>query len=193
MAPASGVQTPSPHGVPIIGTENTPKSGQGSALASAALNAPLRHSFSLTPSPYAVPYSCYDGPGGYYCRGLYGYEEGGSGGGYDQDYLVEGSIVARASDFGDYWREVITIYSDEYQGCGVYDQDTFICDYFTPGGSTRVFASGDGYWVKVLKDWGTYRWEVQVGCATTITASWVGAADLSEIVNSCLTEPYSVP
>lgn len=174
------------------GVVSVPTRDADGDIQAAYLSYTLRHSFSLVPSPYAVPYSCFTISGGYQCRAVYGYEEGGSGGNYDVDFLVTRSNVKSTSSFvSGYARELVYDGGQVYQGCTDYNSTYWVCDYWTPNGSRRQWSNNNGYWIDVLKDWSHYTVTTQLDCAATIASVWVNVSDYADIGYSCFSEPFN--
>jgi hypothetical protein len=160
-----------PEGARVIDT--SPSKSEMRAMTTFPMGYVLKHSFSLVPPPYPVPYSCYDLSGGYRCRSVYGYEEGGSGSNYDSDYEVYHSNTAAESSWQyGYGQTAITRGEWVYEGCEEYTLMSLACDYATYKPTRRQTTGSNGYWLDVLKSWAYYTYSTQVGCASYLAQTW---------------------
>jgi hypothetical protein len=173
-------------GVEVVATGDGP-----SKVGAPALRWALKHDFSLTPAIDPVPYSCHGISRGYYCRSVYGYEEGGSGSAYDSDFVLTRTANRTLSALdGDHARKVVHAGGVEYEGCQIIDSQKVKCDYRTPRASRRLGRSGSGYWVAIFKDWAAYTAQAQGLCAATVTSVWIGLKTYFDIGNACRSAPF---
>lgn len=192
------IQTPD--GVIAVSTAEEEKAREGK-LAESGMGADdyrasyltytLRHNHSLTPPPFGIIYSCFDIPNGYKCRDLYGYEEGGSGSNYDVDFYVTKANGIIGSPTGSYGAEVVYSGGATYEGCENYNSTYWLCDYWTPHQTNKVWSYSQYYWVEVLRNWGSYNFNYQWDCTWSTLGVWVGALDYADWAVSCLQAPFN--